>query len=97
MLELHLSSKTHLSDLNVAQTVKTKFEEDELEDQNKESDGQEKDSSHLWSGTASYNFIEVNPYHYNQFESTGYTHGMTEISLIMVGLINIRKPTNVRM
>lgn len=82
-LDLLLKTKFYVSEVNVAQSVKTKYEEEEPEEQ-AESAGEDKESSLVWTGTASHNFITINPNHRSQFELTTYFQGSSEIRLIEV-------------
>lgn len=92
MLELHLNTKFLTAEASAAQIVKTHFEEEEMDDKKAEGDEDEKESPLVWTGTATHNFIKINPNHYSQFELTTYFQGWQEISIIEVSvkLKNIR-------
>lgn len=87
MLEFHLNNKYFPPDPNVPRIMR--YEEEDMDEERTDSSKEEKESPLVWTGTASHNFIKINPNHYSQFELTTYFQGWQEISIIEVRIKKI--------
>lgn len=85
MLQLVLSKKFIPPDSNVQHVIK--HDGEHVNEERRDSTVEEKESPMVWTGTASHNFIEINPNHYSQFELSTYFQGWREISIIQVSLV----------